>query len=162
MCPNHIFPGHSVPWVATFVKYSLCTICFGALRPSGLLIPAWQNPQLDSSILAKFLWQEATLWTPVLTWTDDKEGQIAHCSCQYESSMKHWNLKASYLAKAPGSGVCFPNSQCALLFLVLPWALSPYTAWQLIKANNALVTEAIKLNNWCLESFWKSLERWPL
>lgn len=79
-----------------------------------------------------------------------------------ESYMKHINLKASYFAEAPGSGVCFSDSQCVLLFLVVPQAPSLCRAWQPIKEKNALVGEAVKLNNCCLASFSKSLERRPL
>lgn len=46
-----------------------------------------------------------------------------------------------------------------LFFLVMPPALSLYIVWQPMKAKNSLVSEAIKLNNYCVESLSKSFER---
>lgn len=85
------FWGTLAPWVATFVKYSLYSICLGALPPSGSLISAWQNTQLGSSILEYFFCQETTRWISVLTWTGDKGGQIPNHSCQYQRVT--WNTE---------------------------------------------------------------------
>lgn len=61
--------------------------------------------------------------------------------------MKHGNLKASYLAGAAKGWSFFFPAPKVLLFLVMPRAFSLPPSWQLIKANHALVAEAIKLNN---------------